>query len=278
MNKDEYEKNVKPQTRYLWKLLENELDKKYFGSRSGLNKEKIELLKIDEDFKKDIKRIRKDLDIPVLKLEEDLYEIPHPKHIDAKSTWLEGQPKQKKEKFSKEMSKVLNTCGLPFYFEGWLEMHILYNFPFSEAPYHRLDYAIAALMENSDDLYKIPPTSQEKRLLKEQFRRIFKINGKPSKDQAERYQYFLRALDRLKNRKRRYRTLTKSLKIERLKSQKEEYYSEKQGGLVKKDRTYRDVVVHQKPNISDDQADKEAATARKRIERLRKRRLNKVKK
>lgn len=274
MDKDDEEK-IASSIRSVHRIFQdgmNELGEKYFGSRRKLNKENIELLSVSEDFKKDIKKTRKDLSIPTLKLEEDTIEIQHPKYIDVKSGWIESQPAHKKKTFSRALRGILDKYELPFYFDEWLEMHILYKHPISEAPLHRLDYAVAALAGHSVDLYKTQPTSQEKRLLKETFRRIFKIKGKPAKDKAELYSQFLKALSQVGNSRRRMRALDTSVKT--LGHKKFIMILDTYAGkTIKYKKTFRDVAIdtYTDEEISEVGLDKLAARLRKQKQRLSKR-------
>ncbi len=247
--------------------IKHEADTKYFGTRKELNRELSTYLKSDTGFKKDIKGLRKELSIPKLNSEKDVESFEYDNYIDAESFWLRTQDKSTRDIFEKRINHLLVSYGLPIGFYDWMQYFVLYGQP-PWTPLYNTELP-NDIMSNPDELQRIPLTTQEKKYVRRTVKNNVGIKGRPSKKAQSAYRSLLQALSMSKNKHRRIRNLTQSLKTGEI-GTKRTYYDSVDGKIQEKiTSTIQAAEIYE--HADNDELKKKANTLRKMKQRLKER-------
>lgn len=247
--------------------IEYEADKKYFGTRKELNRELLTYLKSDVGFKNDIKKLKRELSIPKLNSEEDIESFEYDNYIDAESFWLRTQDHSVRDTFEKRINNLLISYGLPIGFYDWMQYLVLYGQP-PWTPLYNTELP-NDIMSNPDELQRIPLTTQEKKYVRRTVKNNIGIKGRPSKKARSAYGSLLQALSMSKNKQRRIRNLTKSLKTGEI-GTKRTYYDSVDGKVQEKiTSTIQAAEIYE--HADNDELKKKANTLRKMKQRLKER-------
>lgn len=252
-----------------WARAGKEIAKKYFSSRININKSHWLLLKQDKGFREEIASIRHDFAIPKLSFMEDFQVIYSPGKEEDGSKWLEEQPVQTKNKILEQIQNLIRRYKLPFYSDDFLLAHILWKDDLSKGPGSSWSMPTILLTHKIDEEFqKLPPTTQEKRMLKELFRKIFNIKGKPKSEQAKTYAYFLSALNQYKNKNRKLRAIKTAVKAYQKPNRKKYLdWIKNEGKEIKNLYTYRQLAT----DIYDVETEKETKKAANRLKKQKER-------
>lgn len=265
---------LSPLGELMQKVIKNEADTKYFGTRKELNRELLTYLKSDPDFKKDVKKLKDMLDIPRLNPEMDVESFEYDNYIDAESFWLRAQEKHVRDTFEERIRYLLSRYGLPIGFYDWLQYLVLYGQPPWDPIYNT--ELTNDIFNNPEELQRAPLTTQEKKYVRRTVKSAIGIKGRPSKKVQLLYKNFLKALSESKNTKRRFRSLKTAVKTTKLGDVRSEYDSFNNKNISKK-ITSSDIAT----NVFNDPTGRKSQVVRKQKQRLRERKnlvFNKVEK
>ena len=222
MNKQKPPK-LSPLGQLMQDTLRHDADTKYFGTRKELNQEQLAYLKDDVEFKKEVKDIKKNIKVPKLYPDKDVESFEYENYIDAESFWLRNQDKSIQDEFEKRIKSLLNSYGLPIGFYDWLQYLVLYGEP-PWIPNYNLEL-LNDIMNNPEELQRIPLTTQEKRYVRKIAKDNLNIKGRPTKKIQQFYKSLLLAIAQSKNTKRRFRSLKTAVKTTKLGEEVSEYDS-----------------------------------------------------
>jgi len=218
-------KQKPPKLSPLGQLMQDSLrhvaDTKYFGTRKALNQEQLVYLKDDVEFKKEVKDIKKNLKVPKLYPDKDVESFEYENYIDAESFWLRTRDKSIQDEFEKRIKNLLYKYGLPIGFYDWMQYLVLYGEPPWVPNYN--PELLNDIMNNPEELQRIPLTTQEKRYIRKIAKENLNIKGRPTKKVQQFYKSFLLALAQSKNTKRRFRSLKTAVKTTKLGKEINEY-------------------------------------------------------
>lgn len=195
----------------LWSFAGNRL-----GMRSSINEEKTLHLLSSQEFKNRITQIRKDLDIPRLKTEDDVLEVEIDNAIEAESKWLNSEPKEVYSQLKHEVITLLAEFNLSPNFGDWIFGYILYRTRGNKPSFDwsLVDYVI----DNLHRIEEITLTTGEKQYILDLFRLKASSNSKLTKSQVnakclELKKILARSKRNTARRSRSINTAHKTLKI-----------------------------------------------------------------
>ncbi len=257
----------------LQNFLREVVDRKYFGSRKEFNDETITYLLKGDQFKQDVVRIRKALNLPKLNEGDDIV-VPQDELLLPESIWLSSQSKEIQIKFEAEINRLIQCYHLPRNFVGWLRHFVLYGKPAWKSHYN-FDLT-AQVLSDPKELERIGLTTQEKDFIKEQVRKILGIIRRPNQQASQLWGKLLRRLNSSKNSRRRFRRLESAIKTTRIR-QKVQVYDFRDGKYQKVTEpfTYDKLVVREYPDEEGYNDSKHNQRLRKQHQRL-KDRVSKV--
>lgn len=260
-------------TIFLQELLRGYTDNNYFGSRRSINDEWVSFLLQDKEFQENLKDTQIEFNIPKLVVDDDIVEgfyydeAGKDAHV-TESEWLKSQPSLIQESIHKRILDWILLYGLPQNFYDWFECYLLYGKP-PWKPLYNFEL-IFQIMDDFKELERIPPTSQEKKFIKERLRSRLGIKRRPPKEIQKAYKEFLKKLSETKNKKRRMRSFQTAIKTLD-KGKIDKFYDPVAGKDITEKPSYKKLAVRLKKNASEDERDKLANKLRKNNERLRKR-------
>jgi hypothetical protein len=189
-----------------------DLAEKKFGSTARLNEDLVKKLALGNTFPADIEKLRKAIEMPKLNIDDDvdLKKFSDPNFPE--SEWFKNNIENNDRKFTiynNSFNEIVARYNLPFYFRNWLKEYILYGQP-DWIPESPLFYG-PDLILSKEWPKNIRLTTEEKRFLLSEFRRIFGMpeTGRMPREYTEAYKYFRNYLDdpSNKNRNRKLKNL-----------------------------------------------------------------------
>lgn len=251
------------------KLLQQSLwayNERRLGTRSALNEEKATYLLQDKTFKVRITNLRKELEIPRLRLADDVVEIEVGNSIEAESKWLNSQPRDVYDRLKQEVAWLIENFNLTPNFESWLFSYILYR-KTSNTPV--FDWSLAHyVINNLDRIEEVTLTASERQYVLETFKLVTTANPKLTPQQVKVMGVQLKqALARSKRgTTRRSRTLKTALKTHKM-GTKVSYYEPDLNTTIKRKITSLSLATE----LFDKDEEKKSHTLRKQKQRLQKR-------
>lgn len=187
-----------------------------YGPRFALNQEQALWMLADATFRERMQKLRRELGVPDLGFYEDYtdsliidYDEDETYELWG-SRWFEELAEERRAAVERRITKLILDYRLPWHFHDWLKCLLLYNDPMGPVP---VTGQIAKILDDPDELRRIPLTAHEKSWLKSLVRGLLGIKRRPPEDVALMYHGFLRALDKApKNTRRRMRTLKTALR------------------------------------------------------------------
>lgn len=217
------------------------IKKGYFGNPK-LTDERVLLLERNTSFIQEVNQIRISFSIPNLNFQQDTTVYPFRDTYLEDSTWLLKQPQNIQDKFINEVELLIKKYKLPVSFRDWIEKYILYGKP-KDNPYVNYEL-VYELMNNPDELQRLPLSSQEKNMVKDLVRFRLGINKRPPKHLQKDYKELLNALSASKSNFRGSRTISTSIKtlgVGKIEKQKDV----SKNRVINRRKTFKDLI----PNI-----------------------------
>lgn len=183
-------------------------DIKFFNTRKELNMEMATLIDIEKSFLQNFKIIRNEFKIPYLEPEDDIELISIDENgkeiILTKSKYLDSIiNKKEKGLIQNKIKWLLERYNLPLNFKDWIQYYLLYNKKPNWVPLYNWEI-IDQIISDKNEALRIPLTTEEKKYIKAQFRKVFSMEkGRPTKKLKEKYNELLSIFKKSKNSLRR---------------------------------------------------------------------------
>ncbi len=224
-------------------------DTEFFKTRKKINEEMAFLIDLNESFALNLEEIRKYFKIPELEPEDDIELTSKNNDEDealfSKSEYLDSYiTKQKKKKIKKGIKWLLEQYNLPFNFEEWVQYYILYKQKPAWVPKYNWEL-LHQIIDDKSEALRIPLTTDEKKYIKQMFRKIFSMEtGRPNKKLKKTYNKLLIELQKSKNKIRQSRTLENVPDIldKKNKTDFTHKINEKTGNITRRAQEYRDIA------------------------------------
>ena len=246
--------------------------------RDAIDVEMAFVLSHDENFLADLQHIREREGIPKLKYSSDRWRhdtMVYDEIIEMiDSRWLDAKVTQKKkERIDRDVEGLVVKYNLPFYFNEWVRLFILYCYQPKERPTFMDNDLISSIARGKTLHFSL--STKEKAFWLGYFRsRLGFEKGRVPKKYARAYRELREALNNRKNTRRRSHTYRDTIRVENL--LKQPLVWSDYGMNKSQKKTYMDVVVELSPMndkeyLSGEKDKLAVAKLRQRVSRLKRR-------
>lgn len=176
-------------------------------TRPFLNDEVSMFLLKDKRFLDEVRDIREKLKIPHLNVRKDQRDVNLGDESFSESYWMKNKGEQYIKPLYDKVDYIIQSFNLPIDFQEWILRYILYGYHKYSAITINIQYkTILEILNNPNEILRIPLTTEEKNFIKYIIRTKLNIKSRPSKETADIYKEIIQLLNQSKNTRRRAKT------------------------------------------------------------------------